>query len=127
MSDNPAPQTRKPAKPQVTFDEFTRLDLRVATVTAAEAHPNADRLIKIRLDDGTPAGRQVCAGIKPWYDPQELVGKRVVIVANLEPRKIRGEMSEGMVLAATAGPRGEEDGVVLLTLDRTVPAGSVVS
>ncbi len=116
------------SKPQVSFDEFTRLDLRVATVTAAERHPNADRLIKIQLDDGGEAPRQVCAGIKPWYDPQELVGKQVVVVANIEPRTIRGELSEGMVLAATS--EGPEEGgreVVLLTLDRPACPGSPVS
>ena len=97
---------------------------------AAEPHPGADRLLKIQLDDGTPDGRQVCAGIKAWYDPQSLVGKQVVIVANLEPRKIRGEMSEGMVLAASdlheGGGEGEKD-VVLVTIDRPVKAGSGVS
>lgn len=115
------------AKPKISFDEFSKLDLRVATVTAAEPHPNADRLIKIQLDDGTDAPRQVCAGIKPWYEPQHLLGKQVIVVANLEPRKIRGEMSQGMVLAATTGRGAEPEDVVLLTLDRSAPAGSAVS
>jgi methionyl-tRNA synthetase len=114
-------------KPQISFGDFTKLDLRVATITAAEPHPNADKLIKIQLDDGTGAPRQVCAGIKAWYEPQDLVGKQVVIVVNLEPRKLRGEMSQGMVLAAATGPSGHEDDVVLLTLDRPVPAGAPVS
>ena len=69
--------------PPIAFDLFAKLDLRVATVLAAEPHPNADKLIKLKLDDGTPAGRQVCAGIKAWYDPATLVGKQVIIVANL--------------------------------------------
>ena len=112
----------------ISFNDFTKLDLRVATITAAEAHPNADRLIKIQLDDGSPSGRQVCAGIKSWYgDPSALVGKQVVVVANLEPRTIRGERSEGMVLAACVGPQGQEEDVVLLTLDRAVPRGARVS
>ena len=68
---------------------------------SAEAHPNADKLLKIRLDDGTPEGRQVCAGIKAWYDPTTLIGKQVIIVANLEPRQLRGEISAGMILAAS--------------------------
>ncbi|MHC4416298.1 MAG: hypothetical protein ACYS0G_13540 [Planctomycetota bacterium] len=116
-----------PDKPTISFDQFSGLDLRVATVTAAEPHPNADRLVLMRLDDGTTAGRQVCAGIKPWYEPQTLVGKQVVIVANLEPRKIRGQVSEGMVLAAVSGSGGNEQDVVLLTMDRPVAAGSTVS
>lgn len=123
------------SKPPVSFEDFIKLDLRVATITAAEAHPNADRLLKIQLDDGTEGGRQVCAGIKAWYDPQTLVGRQVVIVANLEPRKIRGEISQGMILAAshvtggegTGEGAGEERDVVVLLPDRTVPAGSPVS
>ncbi len=114
-------------KPQISFEQFSQADLRVATITAAEVHPNADRLLKIQLDDGTESGRQVCAGIRAWYDPQELVGKQVVIVANLEPRKIRGELSEGMILAATSDMAGGEAAVVLLGLDRPAKTGSTVS
>ena len=126
-----AETTTTTTAPTISFDEFTKLDLRVATITACEAHPNADRLLKIQLDDGTPDGRQVCAGIKAWYEPDQLVGRQVVIVANLEPRKIRGEISQGMVLAASDVKEGSEDGderdVVVLTLDRAVKAGSRVS
>ena len=119
--------------PNIDFEHFSKIDFRVATVTACEAHPNADKLLKVTLDDGTPEGRQVCAGIKAWYDPESLVGKQVVIVANLEPRKIRGEMSQGMILAASdikatddAGEPTERD-VVVLSVERPVPAGSPVS
>jgi len=120
-------------KPTITFEDFIKLDLRVATIKAAEVHPNADKLLKIQLDDGTPAGRQVCAGIRQWYDPASLIGKQVVIVANLEPRKIRGEISQGMILAASDAPKdGAADGasdrtVVVLSIERPLPAGSVVS
>lgn len=130
--------------PAIPFDLFAKLDLRVATILSAEPHPNADKLLKIRLDDGTPEGRQVCAGIKAWYDPASLVGKQVVIVANLEPRQLRGEVSQGMILAASdlregtapaaegaaqpaAKPGPEERDVVLLTVQRPVKAGSKVS
>jgi len=128
------------ALPTIPYDVFAKLDLRVATVLSAEPHPGADKLLKVRLDDGTPQGRQVCAGIRAWYDPQSLVGRQVVIVANLEPRKLRGELSEGMILAASdlkegaaspepsAGPAGpEERDVVIVTIDRPVKAGSRVS
>jgi len=124
----------------IPYELFAKLDLRVATVLSAEPHPNADKLLKVRLDDGTPNGRQVCAGIRAWYDPQSLVGKQVVIVANLEPRKLRGEISEGMILAASdlreapaGGPAGgaaggaEEREVVVVTVERPVKAGSRVS
>ena len=114
--------------PSVNFEQFTHLDLRVATITAAEPHPDADRLLKIQLDDGTSDGRQVCAGIKAWYEPESLVGTQVVIVANLEPRTIRGEVSEGMILAGSAvsGDSDKED-VCVLRLDRPLPPGSKVS
>jgi methionyl-tRNA synthetase len=123
--------------PAIAYDLFSKIDLRVATVLAAEAHPNADKLLKLRLDDGTPEGRQVCAGVKAWYDPATLVGKQVVIVANLEPRMLRGEVSAGMVLAASelkpgaaaaeAKPGPDDRTVVLLTVEKPVAAGSKVS
>ncbi len=120
-------------KQQIAFDDFIKLDLRVATIKAAEPHPNADRLLKIQLDDGTEEGRQVCAGIKAWYEPASLVGRQVVIVANLEPRKIRGEISQGMILAASDVREVNDDGepverdVMVLTPDREAKPGSVVS
>jgi methionine--tRNA ligase beta chain len=120
-------------KPLIPFDDFIRLDLRVATITACEPHPNADRLLKIQLDDGTAEGRQVCAGIKQWYDPETVVGKQVIIVANLEPRKIRGEMSHGMILAASDILATDENGdvtdrdVVISAVDKPVKPGSPVS
>ncbi len=116
------------AKPMIPFDDFIKLDLRVATIKHAELHPNADRLLKIQLDDGTEEGRQVCAGIKAWYDPESLIGRQVIIVANLEPRKIRGEMSQGMILAASDAAASEDDrSVVILTMDKPVKSGSIVS
>ena len=63
--------------PNIDFELFSKLDLRVATVTACEAHSNADKLLKVTLDDGTAEGRQVCAGVKAWYEPEELVGRHV--------------------------------------------------
>ena len=130
-SEKPIPAAGAP-KPQIPFDDFVKLDLRVATIKTAEFHPSADRLLKIQVDDGTPTGRQVCAGIRQWYDPATLVGRQVIIVANLEARKIRGEISQGMILAAsdlkgsgTDDPAGRE--VVLLGVDKTVKSGSTVS
>jgi methionyl-tRNA synthetase len=114
--------------PSVSFDQFTNLDLRVATITAAQPHPNADRLLTIQLDDGTTEGRQICAGIKAWYNPESLIGTQVIIVANLEPRTIRGEVSQGMIIAASAlGDDGDKETVCVLRVDKPVPAGSKVS
>ncbi len=113
--------------PQIPYDDFAKLDLRVVTVTKAELHPDADRLLKLQIDDGTPEGRQICAGMKAWYAPEELEGSQVVIVANLEPRKIRGEISEGMVIAATKRNDEDAEDVAVLRCDREMPAGSKVS
>ena len=124
MSENAAPIA--PPKEQIDYETFTKIDLRVAKILAAEVHPNADRLLLLRLDDGTAEGRQVCAGIKAWYQPVDLVGKFVVIAANLAPRTLRGEISQGMVLAAATG-KGESEDVVVLTLDRPSTPGTPVS
>ena len=114
-------------KPQIAFEDFAKLDLRVATVLAAEPHPNADRLLKLRIDLGELGERQVCAGIRQFTSADELVGKQVVVVANLEPRKIRGEESNGMLLAASQTEGEEVTDVVVLTPQRAVPNGASVS
>ena len=100
--------------------------LRTALLGTIQLAGTFQGIVKIQLDDGTEGGRQVCAGIKAWYTPEDLIGREVVIVANLEPRKIRGELSEGMILAASEGD-GDDRSVVVLTVDRPVPAGSSVS
>lgn len=121
-------------KPMIQFEDFAKVDLRVARVVSAEAHPNADRLLKLQVDDGSGTPRQICAGIKGYYEPEQLVGKSIVIVANLAARTIRGEESRGMLLAGSdvpkdavgSGPEVERN-VVLLTPMGDLPAGSVVS
>jgi methionyl-tRNA synthetase len=104
----------------ITIDQFRGLELRVGTVKTAEPHPNADRLLVLHVDLGTEE-RQIVAGIRAHYDPAALVGRQVVVVANLEPAKLRGVESQGMVLAAADGER-----VVLVRPDDTVTAGAVV-
>ena len=104
----------------ITIDQFRALDLRVGTVRAAEPHPNADRLLLLRIDLGTEE-RQLVAGIRAHYDPAALVGPQVVVVANLEPAQLRGVESQGMVLAVSDGDR-----VVLLRPDDPVTPGAVV-
>lgn len=118
-----------PNKPEISFDEFAKVDLRVATVVSAELHPNADKLLKLQLDDGSGTPRQICAGVKAYYSPDDLIGKQVVIVANLAPRTIRGEESRGMMLAASNAPKGEggERDVVAVTLLSQLETGSIVS
>src|SRR5215468_450476 len=123
------------AKPTVSFDDFARLDLRIARVVKAEDHPKADRLLRLQLDDGSGTPRQICAGIKGYYRAEDLVGRLIVIVANLEPRMIRGEESRGMLLAASnvpkdaaaAGATVEERKVIVLRPDTEIAPGSIVS
>ena len=106
----------------IEFDQFMAVELRVATVTSVEEHPNADRLWVVHLDDGSESGRTICAGLRDVYTSEELRGLQVIVVANLAPRKLRGVMSEGMMLAAD-----DEDGCVrLLTVAAPIKNGSRV-
>lgn len=125
-STTPAPETSSEpkGKPEITFDDFAKVDLRIAKIVSAEPHPNADRLLKIQLDDGSGTPRQICAGIKAQYSPEDLVGKSIVIVANLAPRNLRGEESRGMLLAAS---NADKSSVVVLTPMSEIEPGSVVS
>ena len=104
----------------ITIDQFRELELRVGTVTAAEPHPNADRLVVLRVDLGSEQ-RQIVAGIRAHYPAESLVGRQIVVVANLEPATLRGVESQGMLLAAADGDR-----VVLVRPDEPVAAGATV-
>jgi methionyl-tRNA synthetase len=123
MSEAGKPAPTEPTAPPaaVGIDEFQRLALRVGVITAAAAHPNADRLLVLTVDVGETAPRQVVAGIKATYQAGDLIGKHVVIVANMKPAMLRGVESQGMVLAASG-----DAGIVLVSPERPVPAGSVV-
>jgi tRNA-binding protein len=131
-SPTPAPSAPAPGepKPQITFEEFAKVDLRVAKILTCVPHPSADRLWKLQVDDGSGTPRQICAGIKQYYTPEQLVGKSIVIVANLAPRVIRGEESRGMLLAASNAPKGApeaERAVVVLTPMSEIAPGAIVS
>ncbi|CAI8348000.1 MAG: Methionine--tRNA ligase [Marine Group II euryarchaeote MED-G33] len=104
------------------FDTFMSVELRTGTITSVEDHPNADKLYVVKIDDGTDSGRTVCAGLKPYYTIEEMTGKLVVFVANLEPRKLRGIVSEGMICAADDG----QGAVKLITIDGVIENGSRV-
>lgn len=112
-------------KPTITYDDFVKLDLRVATVREVTEHPNADKLLVMKLDMGGEP-RQVIAGLRGHYEPDALQGKQIIVVANLEPRKMRGMESQGMLLAAVAG-EGEDMKVVVLTTEAPMPPGTSVS
>ena|SRR5438128_2327406 len=105
----------------ISIDEFRKVELKVATIKSAEPHPNADKLIVLQIDLGTEQ-RQICAGIRNHYTPEELIGKQIVVVANLETAKLRGFESQGMLLAAS-----DEGRVVILAPEKTVQPGAKVS
>lgn len=104
----------------ISIDRFAEVKLRTAEVKACEKVAKSKKLLKLQLDDGR-SGRQIVSGIAQWYKPEELVGKKIVFVANLAPAKLCGEVSEGMVLSCDCG-----DDVRLLTVDKEVPNGSTV-
>ena len=104
----------------VPFDVFKQLDLRIAEVLKVEAHPNADRLWILSIRIGTEE-RQIVAGIRQFYSAEELVGKKIIVVSNLEPAVIRGVQSDGMLLAAS-----EPDKIVLLVPEKDISSGTVV-
>ncbi len=113
----PAPQ---PAT--ISIDEFRKVELKIGKVLEAAEHANANKLLVLKVDLGGGETRQIVSGIKPWYAPADLVGKTVIIVANLQPAVIRGVESRGMLLAATSG--GE---VVVCTTVKEAAPGSKVS
>ena len=110
-----------PAIPTISYDQFKQLDLRVGEVKEAERVPGADKLLKLMVDIGEPQPRQIVAGIAQEFNPRELLDQRVVVITNLEPAKIRGVESRGMILAA-----GEQQVLALLTIDRECPVGTKI-
>jgi len=116
----PAATSTVPLAPQITIDDFAKVDLRVATVVEAERVKGADKLLRIVVDLGFEK-RQIVAGIALAYQPESLIGRKVVIVANLQPRKLRGLESNGMIVAASLGP---EDKPVLVGFHEEVENGA---
>ncbi|MDP6869722.1 MAG: methionine--tRNA ligase [Candidatus Poseidoniaceae archaeon] len=104
------------------FEKFMEVELRVGRITSVTDHENADKLYVVNVDDGSENGRTICAGLKEYYTKEEMVGKNIVFVANLQPRKLRGIMSEGMMLAADDG----KGNVSLITIDGDISTGSRV-
>lgn len=119
----PAPKEEKraPVPGVITIEDFQRVELKTAKILACEPVPKADKLLKLTLDAGEEAVRQVVSGIARWYTPQDLVGRTVVLVANLKPAKLRGVESQGMILAADNG----EDDVRVVFLDGVTPGSKV--
>lgn len=106
----------------ITIDDFAKVELRVVSIIHAERVEGSDKLIRLEVNDGTEEARQIVAGIGKTYDPETLVGKRIVIVANLEPRMLMGLESRGMILAA----KDDEGRLSLVTpLDEVNPGATL--
>ena len=105
----------------ITIEDFARVEMRVGEVLTAERVPKSDKLLRFTVDLGEPQPRQILAGIAEYYEPEKLVGRKVVVVSNLKPRKLRGFESQGMVLAASVGEEGRP---VLATFNEDVPNGA---
>jgi len=103
----------------ITLEEFQKMDLRVAKILAAEKIEGSDKLLKLQISLGDEL-RCIVAGIAQFYEPEKLIGREIIVVANLEPRVLRGIESQGMLLAA------DDNGPVLLSVDREVPSGTRV-
>jgi len=104
----------------ISIDTFAQVDLRVGQIVKAERVPNADKLLRLEVDLAEPQIRQLLAGIAEWYAPESLVGQKIIVVSNLQPRRMRGLESQGMLLAADAA-----DGrPVLATVHEGTPNGA---
>jgi len=108
-------------KPTIDIDVFQQLELKVAKVLEAEKPEGAAKLVAMKIDVGGEQ-RQIVAGIGPWYNPDQLIGRNIIVVTNLKPAKIRGIESNGMLLAAM-----KDADLALVTLDKDLPAGAEVS
>ncbi|MYL58838.1 methionine--tRNA ligase [Virgibacillus halodenitrificans] len=120
-------EEKKPVKEEsgskelIEFDDFMKVDMRVAEIIQADKVKKADKLLKLQLDVGTEK-RQVVSGIAKYYEPEDIIGKKVICITNLKPVKLRGEMSEGMILCG----EDADGGLVLTAVDETLPNGSVI-
>ena len=112
-----------PVLPDVSIDDFAKCDMRVCKVLACEAVKKSEKLLKFQLDDGSGTPRQILSGIHKFYEPEQLVGKTVVAILNLPPRKMMGQESNGMLLSALREVDGKEE-LHLIMLDDSVPAGA---
>ncbi len=119
-----APPAAQAVSNVIQYDDFAKIELRIATVVECKAHPNADKLLVLQIELAGGERRQICAGLRLHYTPEQLVGKQLVVVANLAPRQMRGEVSQGMLLAATDPVSGK---VVFVSPSEMVAAGAKVS
>lgn len=105
----------------ITFNDFKKIELKVGTIIVAENIEAANKLLRLKINTGEDENRQIIAGISKQYEPEELIDRQVVVVCNLEPKELMGEMSEGMLLAAS-----DEETISLLSPDQKIKPGSIV-
>jgi methionyl-tRNA synthetase len=121
----PAASTQPPAtseeKSYIEIGDFAKVDLRVGEILSAERVPKSDKLLRFMINLGEAEPRQILAGIAEHYEPEKMVGRKVIVVANLKPRKLRGYESQGMVVAASVGDEGRP---VVATFIEDVPNGA---
>jgi methionyl-tRNA synthetase len=115
------PPAAGPVEGLIEITDFTKVDLRVAEILTAARVPKADKLLVLTVDIGEAEPRQILAGIAQYYEPETLVGRKIAVVANLKPRKLRGLESQGMLLAASVGEAGKP---VIATFTEDVPNGA---
>ena len=104
----------------ITIDDFLKVDLRVVKILSAEEVPDSQKLLRLIVDMGNDEKRQIIAGIKKSYKPEELIGRQVVIVSNLKPRKLAGLESQGMIVAT----HDDQDNIVLIGPEKEVSSGN---
>lgn len=120
-SGQPSSETTAPES-RITIDDFSRVQLRVAQIISAERVERSEKLVKLQVDIGEERPRQILAGIAKHYAPEALVGRKIAVVANLKPAKLMGQVSEGMLLAAS----DESGNLELLSVGPAIPPGSVI-
>jgi len=109
---------------KISIDDFKKVDMRVGKILSVEKIPNRDKLYKLQVDIGEEKPRQIITGLVPYYSTDELLGKQIIVLANLEPVKFAGEISEGMLLAAESENHSK---CVILTVDKEIEVGTRIS
>ena len=109
---------------KIIIDDFKKVDMRVGKILSVEKIPNRDKLYKLQVDIGEEKPRQIITGLVPYYSTDELLGKQIIVLANLKPAKFAGEISEGMLLAAESEDHSK---CVILTVDKEIEVGTKIS
>jgi methionine--tRNA ligase beta chain len=109
---------------KISIDDFKKVDMRVGKILSVEKIPNRDKLYKLQVDIGEEKPRQIITGLVPYYSTDELLGKQIIVLANLKPAKFAGEISEGMLLAAESEDHSK---CVILTVDKEIEVGTRIS